>query len=148
MRPTWDEYYMDLLEVIKTRSTCIRRQVAAIIVNDKQIISTGYNGAPKGVFHCEIVGCLRDKLNVPSGERHELCRGIHAEQNAIIQAAIHGVSIKNAEIYITHSPCMLCSKMLINAGIKKITFRGDYPDRMAMELLSEAGVELVKFETA
>jgi len=145
MRPEWDKYYMDLLEVIKTRSTCLRRQVAAIIVRDKQIISTGYNGAPKGVFHCEQVGCLREKMNIPSGERHELCRGIHAEQNAIIQAAVHGVSIEGSEIYITHSPCVLCSKMLINAGIKKITFKGDYPDKLALELLSEAGVEVVRY---
>ncbi|MDR2520107.1 MAG: cytidine/deoxycytidylate deaminase family protein [Eubacteriaceae bacterium] len=144
-RPTWDEYYIALLGVVKTRSTCLRRQVAAIIVKDSQIISTGYNGAPKGVFHCEQVGCLREKQNVPSGERHELCRGIHAEQNAIIQAATHGVGIEGAEIYITHSPCMLCSKMLINAGIKKITFVGDYPDPMAMDLLSEAGVAVAKY---
>jgi len=144
-RPSWDEYYIDLLQVVKTRSTCLRRHVAAIIVKDKQIISTGYNGAPKGVFHCEQVGCLREKNHVPSGERHELCRGIHAEQNAIIQAAVHGVGIEGAEIYITHSPCILCSKMLINAGIKRITFAGDYPDSMAMDLLSEAGVEVVKY---
>lgn len=145
MRPEWDKYFMDLLEVIKTRSTCMRRQVAAIIVKDKQIISTGYNGAPKGIFHCDQVGCLREKMGIPSGEKHELCRGIHAEQNAIIQASMHGVSIEGTEIYITHSPCVLCSKMLINAGIKKITFRGDYPDKLALDLLGEAGVEVVHY---
>jgi dCMP deaminase len=145
VRPSWDEYYIQLLEVIKTRSTCLRRQVAAVIVKDKQIISTGYNGAPRGVFHCEQIGCLREKQNIPSGERHELCRGIHAEQNAIIQAAIHGTAIEGSEIYITHSPCSLCSKMLINAGIKRIIFNGDYPDEMAMELLSEAGVEVIRY---
>lgn len=145
MRPEWDKYFMDLLEVIKTRSTCMRRQVAAIIVKDKQIISTGYNGAPKGVFHCDQVGCLREKLGIPSGEKHELCRGIHAEQNAIIQASMHGVSIEGTEIYITHSPCVLCSKMLINAGIKRITFKGDYPDKLALDLLGEAGVEVVRY---
>ena len=145
MRPEWDKYFMDLLEVIKTRSTCMRRQVAAIIVKDKQIISTGYNGAPKGIFHCDQVGCLREKLAIPSGEKHELCRGIHAEQNAIIQASMHGVSIEGTEIYITHSPCVLCSKMLINAGIKRITFKGDYPDKLALDLLGEAGVEVVRY---
>ncbi|MFA0815630.1 MAG: cytidine/deoxycytidylate deaminase family protein [Anaerofustis sp.] len=145
MRPEWDKYFMDLLEVIKTRSTCMRRQVAAIIVKDKQIISTGYNGAPKGIFHCDQVGCLREKLGIPSGEKHELCRGIHAEQNAIIQASMHGVSIEGTEIYITHSPCVLCSKMLINAGVKKITFKGDYPDKLALDLLAEAGVEVVRY---
>ena len=145
MRPEWDKYFMDLLEVIKTRSTCMRRQVAAIIVKDKQIISTGYNGAPKGIFHCDQVGCLREKLSIPSGEKHELCRGIHAEQNAIIQASMHGVSIEGTEIYITHSPCVLCSKMLINAGIKRITFKGDYPDKLALDLLGEAGVEVVRY---
>ncbi|MCL1802338.1 MAG: cytidine/deoxycytidylate deaminase family protein [Eubacteriaceae bacterium] len=143
-RPSWDEYFVALLDVVKTRSTCLRRQVAAVIVKDKQIISTGYNGAPKGVEHCEQVGCLREKLNIASGERHELCRGIHAEQNAIVQAALHGASLEGAEIYITHSPCILCSKMLINAGIKKITFAGEYPDSLALELLKEAGVETVK----
>ncbi len=146
MRPDWDEYFMSLLEVIKTRSTCLRRQVAAVIVKDKRIIATGYNGAPKGVFHCEHVGCLRDKLKIPSGERHELCRGIHAEQNAIIQASVYGVSIEGADIYITHSPCILCSKMLINAGIKRIVYKGDYPDKLALDMLGEAGVTVVKYD--
>ncbi len=148
MRPDWDEYFMSLLEVIKTRSTCMRRQVAAVIVRDKKIIATGYNGAPKGVFHCEQVGCLRDQLKIPAGERHELCRGIHAEQNAIIQASVHGVSIEGSDIYITHSPCILCSKMLINAGIKRIVYRGEYPDKLALDMLDEAGVTVVKYEKA
>ncbi len=146
MRPSWDEYFMNMLEVIKTRSTCIRRQVAAVIVKDRQIISTGYNGSAKGLRHCEEVGCLREKMNIPSGQRHELCRGIHAEQNAIIQASLHGVSIEGADIYITCSPCVLCSRMLINAGIKRIIYRGDYPDELAMDMLKEAGIELVKYE--
>ena len=146
-RPTWDEYFIELLEITKKRSTCIRRKVAAIIVKDRQIISTGYNGAPRGVAHCEDVGCLREQMNIPSGERHELCRGTHAEQNAIIQAAVHGVSIADSEIYITHSPCVLCSKMLINAGVKKITFCGEYPDELSMQLLGEAGVEVVKYNS-
>lgn len=146
MRPSWDEYFMNMLEVIKTRSTCIRRQVAAVIVKDRQIISTGYNGSAKGLRHCEEVGCLREIMNIPSGQRHELCRGIHAEQNAIIQASLHGVSIEGADIYITCSPCVLCSRMLINAGIKRIIYRGDYPDDLAMDMLKEAGIELVKYE--
>ena len=146
MRPSWDQYFMDLLELIKTRSTCLRRQVAAVIVKDKHILSTGYNGAPRGVTHCEKVGCLREEMGIPSGERHELCRAIHAEQNAIVQAAVSGVSILGAEIYITHSPCVLCSKMLINAGIKRIIYKGAYPDELAMKLLSEAGVEVVKYD--
>lgn len=146
MRPDWDEYYMNLLDVIKTRSTCMRRHVAAVIVKDRQIISTGYNGSAKGLRHCEEVGCLREQLNVPSGQRHELCRGIHAEQNALIQASLHGVSVDGADIYITDSPCSLCSKMLINAGIKRIIYRGDYPDQMSLDYLNEAGIELVKYE--
>ncbi|NLW70357.1 MAG: cytidine deaminase [Eubacteriaceae bacterium] len=145
-RPSWDEYFMNLLDVIKTRSTCMRRQVAAVIVKDRQILATGYNGSPRGLAHCDKVGCLREKLNIPSGERHELCRGIHAEQNAIIQASIHGVSIEGAEIYITDSPCILCSKMLINAGIKRITYRGAYPDELSLDMLREAGVELVEYK--
>ena len=145
-RPEWDEYFMNLLDVIKPRSTCLRRHVAAVIVKDRQILATGYNGSPKGVAHCEEVGCLREKLHIPSGERHELCRGTHAEQNAIIQAAVHGVSIEGSEIYITDSPCILCSKMLINAGIKRVTYRGDYPDSLAMDMLREAGVELVQYK--
>ena len=146
MRPTWDKYFMNLLDVIQTRSTCLRRQVAAVIVKDKQIISTGYNGSPRGIKHCDEVGCLREKMDIPSGERHELCRGTHAEQNAIIQASLHGVSIEGADIYITCSPCVLCTKMLINSGIKRIVYKGDYPDKLALEMLNETGVELVKFE--
>ena len=145
-RPEWDEYFMNLLDVIKTRSTCLRRHVAAVIVKDRQILATGYNGSPKGVAHCEEVGCLREKLHIPSGERHELCRGTHAEQNAIIQAAVHGVSIEGSEIYITDSPCILCSKILINAGIKRVTYRGDYPDSLAMDMLRVAGVELIQYK--
>ena len=146
MRPTWDEYFMNLLDVIQTRSTCLRRQVAAVIVKDKQIISTGYNGSPRGIKHCDEVGCLREKMDIPSGERHELCRGTHAEQNAIIQASLHGVSIEGADIYITCSPCVLCTKMLINSGIKRIVYKGEYPDKLALEMLNESGVELVKLE--
>ena len=112
-RLSWDDYFMKILETVKERSTCVRRKVGAIIVKDKRIIATGYNGAPSGLKHCEEIGCLREKLNIPSGQNHELCRGIHAEQNAIIQAAMYGVSINEATIYITHSPCVQCAKMII-----------------------------------
>ena len=137
---------MEMVEVIKKRSTCLRRQVGAVIVKDKRIIATGYNGAPMNCKHCEEIGCLRDKLKVPSGERHELCRAIHAEQNALVQAAYAGTSVKDSVMYITTQPCSLCAKMLINAGIKKIIFKGDYPDELAMEMLKEAGVRVVKID--
>ena len=119
-RPSWHQYFMEMAFLAATRSTCLRRQVGAIVVLDYQIISTGFNGAPKHVRHCSETGCLRAKLNVPSGERHELCRGVHAEQNAVIQAAVNGASIKNAELYCTNQPCVICSKILINAEIKII----------------------------
>jgi len=137
---------MEMIEVIKKRSTCLRRQVGAIIVKDKRIISTGYNGSPMNTKHCEEVGCLREQLKIPSGERHELCRAIHAEQNALVQAAYSGTSVKDAVMYITTQPCSLCAKMLINAGISKVVYKGDYPDEMAMEMLKEAGVRIVKVE--
>lgn len=146
MRPSWDEYFMEIVNVVKKRSTCIRRQVGALIVMDKRILSTGYNGAPIGLKHCEEVGCLRDKLRVPSGQRHELCRALHAEQNAIVQAANSGISIKGATIYVTDQPCVLCAKMIINAGIKRVVFSGDYPDELSTEMLNEAGIELIKFD--
>ena len=146
MRPSWDDYYMEMVDVIKKRSTCLRRQVGAIIVKDKRIISTGYNGAPMNCKHCEEIGCLREMLQVPSGERHELCRAIHAEQNALVQAAYSGTSVKDSDMYITTQPCSLCDKMIINAGIKKIVFKGDYPDELAMDMLKEAGVRVVKID--
>ena len=144
MRPSWNEYFIEIVELVKTRSTCLRRQVGALIVKDRRILSTGYNGAPMGIKHCSEVGCLREELHVPSGERHELCRGVHAEQNAIVQAAYSGTSIKGSTLYITTSPCSVCAKMIINAGIKKVIFKGDYPDKMAMSMLAEAGVRVVK----
>lgn len=143
MRPSWDEYFMEIVELIKTRSTCTRRQVGALIVKDKRILATGYNGAPMGCKHCIETGCLRDQMNIPSGQRHELCRAIHAEQNAIVQAAYSGTSVKDGIMYVTHQPCVLCAKMIINAGIKKVIYRGEYPDPLAMEMLKEAGVEVV-----
>ncbi len=144
MRPSWDEYFMQIVELIKTRSTCIRRQVGAVIVKDKRILATGYNGAPVGCKHCSEVGCMREKLNIPSGQRHELCRAIHAEQNAIVQAAYSGISVNGATLYVTNQPCVLCAKLAINAGIVRIVFNGEYPDELAMMLLSEAGVEVVR----
>lgn len=144
MRPSWDEYFMDIVDLIKSRSTCIRRQVGALIVKDKRILATGYNGAPTGCKHCSDIGCLREQLNIPSGQRHELCRAIHAEQNAIVQAANSGVSVSGGTLYVTIQPCVLCAKMAINAGIKKIVFRGDYPDELSMELLKEAGIRVVR----
>lgn len=142
MRPSWDEYFMEITEVVASRATCLRRKVGAVVVKDKHILASGYNGAPSGLPHCAEVGCLRQKLQIPSGERHELCRGLHAEQNAIIQSAVHGVSIAGATIYSTTQPCVLCSKMLINAQIKKIVFQGPYPDELSLTLLHEAGIEL------
>jgi dCMP deaminase len=137
---------MEIVELIKSRSTCLRRQVGALIAKDKRILATGYNGAPIGCSHCEEVGCLREKYKIPSGQRHELCRAIHAEQNAIVQAAYSGVSVKGATMYVTNQPCVLCAKMIINAGIEKIVFNGDYPDELAMELLKEASVRVIKYE--
>ena len=142
-RPSWDEYFMQMAELTAQRSTCLRRQVGAIIVKEKHIIATGYNGAPKGLPHCEeLGGCLREKLEIPSGERHELCRALHAEQNAIIQAATLGQSIEGATIYITHQPCIICAKMIINAGISRIVIRRGYPDEMSRGML-RLKVELI-----
>jgi dCMP deaminase len=146
-RPSWDLYFMKISALVGTRSTCLRRQVGAVIVKDKRILATGYNGAPAGLKHCAEIGCLRERLKVPSGERHELCRAIHAEQNAIIQAATFGVPMAGAAIYTTHFPCVLCSKMIINAGIKKIVYSQGYPDRMSQEMLKEAGLKAVLLKT-
>ncbi len=142
MRPSWDDYFMEITRVVATRSTCLRRNVGAIIVKDKHILATGYNGAPAGLAHCSEAGCLREQMGVPSGERHELCRGLHAEQNAVIQSAVHGVSVAGGTLYSTTQPCVLCSKMLINAQIKEIVFEGPYPDPLSLSLLQEAGIIL------
>lgn len=146
MRPSWDEYFMEIADVVKKRSTCIRRQVGAILVKDKQILTTGYNGSPKNLEHCDKTGCKRQELNIPSGQRHELCRALHAEQNAIIQAAHNGVGINGSTLYVTTRPCVLCAKMCINAGISKIIYKGDYPDDMSNEMLEEAGIEMINFK--
>jgi len=142
MRPSWDDYFMEIAHLVKTRSTCLRRQVGCVIVKDKRILCTGYNGAPVGCSHCLDVGCLREKLGIPSGQRHELCRAVHAEQNAIAQAALKGISLEGASAYVTTQPCSLCSKILINSGIKHILYTGDYPDPLSLELLQEAGIKL------
>lgn len=145
-RPSWDQYFMEITKLVATRSTCLRRNVGAIIVKDKKILSTGYNGGPKNLVHCLDMGCMRQKLNIPSGERHELCRGIHAEQNAIIQASTSGVNIDGGEIYCTHHPCSLCVKMLINAGILTVYYLEGYSDDLAKELAKEAGMNLIHVE--
>lgn len=143
-RPSWDQYFMEIAALVAKRSTCLRRAVGAILVKDKRILATGYNGAPSGVRHCSEVGCLRETLQVASGERHELCRGIHAEQNAIIQAAYHGVPIQGASLYCTNLPCSICTKMLINAGIRTIYYRSGYADELSRDLLEEAGIEVIQ----
>jgi dCMP deaminase len=140
-RPSWQEYFMAITHLVAKRSTCLRRQVGAILVKDKRILATGYNGAPAGLKHCEEVGCLRENSAIPSGERHELCRGLHAEQNVIIQAARHGITIKGSILYCTNKPCVICTKMIINAGIKKIYYEEGYDDFLSDQMLMEAGLE-------
>jgi dCMP deaminase len=144
-RPSWEEYFMDITHLVAKRSTCLRRQVGSVLVKDKKILATGYNGAPSRLEHCLEIGCLREKQGIPSGERHELCRGLHAEQNAIIQAAYHGVEIRGATLYCTNHPCIICSKMIINAGIEKIVYEDGYADAMAKEMLRESGIKIEKF---
>ncbi|MDP3015602.1 MAG: cytidine/deoxycytidylate deaminase family protein [Deltaproteobacteria bacterium] len=144
-RPSWDEYFMDITHLVAKRSTCLRRQVGAILVKDKKILATGYNGAPSRLEHCLDIGCLRERLKIPSGERHELCRGLHAEQNAIIQAAYHGVGIRGAILYCTNHPCIICSKMIINSGIERIVYEEGYADALARGMLKESGIKVGKF---
>ncbi|HDL04692.1 MAG: cytidine deaminase [Candidatus Zixiibacteriota bacterium] len=141
-RPSWHEYFMRIAMLAATRSTCLRRQVGAVIVKDKKVLATGYNGSPSGLKHCLEVGCMREEMGIPSGQRHELCRAIHAEQNAIIQAATSGVSISGGTLYSTTFPCILCAKMLINAQIKEIYIAEGYPDDLSREMLDEAGITI------
>jgi dCMP deaminase len=143
-RPSWDQYFMSIAELVAQRATCIRRRVGAVLVRDKRIVTTGYNGVPTGIQHCLDVGCLRESQGVPSGERHELCRGLHAEQNAIIQAAVYGISLEGATLYCTNQPCAICSKMLINVRVEKILYRSGYADELAIDMLSEAGILLAQ----
>jgi len=141
-RPDFDEYILKIASVVAERSTCRRHHMGAVAVRDKHILTTGYNGAPAGQTDCLTLGCLRDELNIPSGERHEICRAIHAEQNVIIQAALHGVSLEGSTIYCTHTPCVLCAKMLVNARIQRFVSFGKYSDDRFIELFREAGIEV------
>jgi len=141
-RKSKDVYFAEIADLVSSRSTCLRNQVGAVIVKESQILSTGYNGAPKGLAHCEEVGCIRERLKVKPGERHELCRGLHAEQNAVIQAAYHGISVRDASMYCTTRPCSICTKMLINAGIVEIVYIEDYQDELAAQLAKEAGLKI------
>ena len=143
-RPSWDEYFMDIVRDVATRSTCRRRKVGAILVKDKRIIATGYNGGPTGLAHCLEICCLREQLGIPSGQQHELCRGVHAEQNAIIQAARYGVHTDGSVLYCTTQPCVQCTKMLLNAGVTEIVFSEGYPDGLALQLLEESGITVRK----
>jgi len=145
-RPTWDQYYMGVAKLISSRTTCLRRAVGCVLTLDNRILSTGYNGTPVGVTHCEKKGCIRELLNVPSGERHEMCRGLHGEQNALLQCALHGISTKDSVLYSTTFPCSVCAKLLINAKVKKIIFLQEYKDDLSKELLYEAGIEIIKYE--
>ena len=147
MRPEWQEYFMQITKIVATRSTCVRRKVGAVLVKDNHILCSGYNGAPAGLEHCTKDSCLRIKFNVPSGERHELCRGLHAEQNAVIQAAVHGISIKGSTLYCTTFPCVVCAKILINAEIEQIVYEEGYPDELALQILEEAKVKIRKYSS-
>lgn len=139
-RKSWDEYFMAIARLVSERSTCMRRHVGVVLVRDKRVLCTGYNGSPSGMRHCLDIGCLRDELGIPAGERIEICRGIHAEQNALVQAAAFGVSVAGAKLYCTHEPCVTCGKMLLNAGIRDFTVAEAYPDEFGRNLLKEAGV--------
>ncbi len=141
-RPNWDKYFLEIARIVSKRSTCLRRKVGALIVKDRRILATGYNGTPSGIRHCAEVGCLRAKLKIPSGQRHELCRGLHAEQNVLLQAALYGISLRDSSLYITNQPCIICVKMIINAGVREVVIAGSYPDRMAREFLDEAGIDI------
>jgi dCMP deaminase len=145
-RPSWDDYFMSLARLVASRSTCLRREVGAVLVRERRVLATGYNGAPAKMPHCAEVGCLREQRQVPSGERHELCRGLHAEQNVIIQAAQHGIAIAGATIYTTSRPCSICTRMIINAGIVKVFYCDGYEDDLASSLLLEAGIPTIQLE--
>lgn len=147
-RSTWPRYFMDIAYLVAQRSTCLRRKVGAVAVKDRRILATGYNGAPSGCMHCDEAGCLRQQLNIPSGQRQEICRAVHAEQNVIVQAAKHGISLDGAELYCTTLPCITCAKMLLNVGIRRICVVEGYPDELTGDLIKEAGMELVYLKEA
>lgn len=144
VRPGWDDYFLQLADLVATRSTCLRRQVGAVLVRNERIISTGYNGAPRGLKHCLDTGCLREERQIPSGHRYELCRGVHAEQNAIINAAFYGIATQDSVIYSTNQPCIICARMIINAGIVTVVHRGNFEDTLALELMEEAGITIIE----
>ena len=145
-RPGWDEYFMKIAQDVAVRAICVKRKVGALVVKDNRILSTGYNGAPKGFTHCTEKTCLRKQMHIPSGQRHELCRGLHAEQNAIIQAAVHGSSIEGGTMYCTYQPCVICVKMLINAGIVRLVYSGGYPDELAAQMLKESKLQITQYQ--
>ncbi|MFA6170810.1 MAG: cytidine/deoxycytidylate deaminase family protein [Candidatus Margulisiibacteriota bacterium] len=147
MRPSWDDYFMKIAHDVAERATCVKRSVGAVIIKDKRILASGYNGAPRGFKHCTAETCIRKQMDIPSGQRHELCRGLHAEQNAIIQAAWHGVKIEGGTLYCTFQPCVICVKMIINAGLVKLVYEGGYPDALASEMLKDSKLEVVKYES-
>lgn len=147
-RPNWDEYFLELADLVASRSSCLRRQVGAVLVRNERIIATGYNGAPRGLGHCLEIGCLREEMQIPSGQRYELCRGVHAEQNAIINAAVYGVSTQDSVLYCTTQPCVICARMIINAGIIKVIHRGNFDDQLATQFLKEAGIEVLEVPAA
>ncbi len=139
-RPTWQEYFFNIMAVIATRSSCMRRQIAAIAVKDKRILATGYNGAPTGIKHCvDRGGCMREQLNIPSGEKQEKCLAVHAEENLIVQAAIHGISLRGCDIYCTHQPCIMCARKIISIQPKNLFYTNHYPDQDAFDLFNEVG---------
>lgn len=144
-RPSWDAYFMELTATVSRRSTCLRRKVGAILVKEFRIVATGYNGAPAGIRHCLETGCLREKLGIPSGQRHELCRALHAEQNVLIQAARHGICVAGSTLYCTNMPCLICTKMIINAGIREIVYARPYDDEMSVSMIHEAGIKLRRY---
>lgn len=145
IRPSWDEYFLELADLVASRSTCLRRHVGAVLVSKEQrIIATGYNGAPRNLEHCLDVGCLREEMGIPSGQRYELCRGVHAEQNAIINAAYYGVSTRDTVLYCTNQPCIICARILINAGITRVVHRGNFDDSLAVQFMQEAGIDLIE----
>ena len=146
IRPSWDEYFMAITNEVAKRSTCIRRKVGAVLVKDKRILATGYNGTVRDLDHCNAVGCVRELRKIESGTRHELCRGLHAEQNALLFASSYGLDTKNSVLYSTVQPCIMCAKMIVQSGIKRVVYTGDYPDEFALEMFKEANVELVKYK--
>jgi len=143
-RPSWEDYFLDMLPKVAARSTCLRHKLGAIITVDNQIVTTGYNGAPKGLKHCdELGGCLRDKENIPSGTQQERCRAVHAEENAILQAAVRGLSIAGGVLYTTMQPCVMCARKIINAGILAVYYQVEYPDKAGIKMLNEATIPVI-----